>query len=274
MTCICRPRTSRWSLRSARISHGVLSGSSSARRWSITTGTRLAPSFTEPVSGSRSSINMRKSVVLPAPLGPIRPMRSRRKILVEKFSTMVRSPKRLEMLRAVMASAPDCSAVPTSMVARLAQLAQGAQAALVACAAGADALARPFGLALDQAVELVALGRLALEDLIRPVVELCISPVEAAHDAAVEPQYRAAQVREEAPVVAHQHVGALPGQKLVLQPFDGRQVEMVGGLVEQQHVGLGHQGAGERRAARLATRQLGGIFGAVELHLGQKRGDA
>ena len=48
---------------------------------------------------------------------------------------------------------------------------------------------------------------------------------------------------------------------------------MVGGLVEQQHVGLGHQGAGERRAARLAARQLGGIFGAVELHLGQKRGD-
>jgi hypothetical protein len=55
---------------------------------------------------------MRKSVVLPAPLGPIRPMRSRRKMRVEKFSTMVRSAQRLEMLRAVMASAPDCSAVP------------------------------------------------------------------------------------------------------------------------------------------------------------------
>ena len=49
---------------------------------------------------------------------------------------------------------------------------------------------------------------------------------------------------------------------------------MVGGLVEQQHVGLGHQRAGERGAARLAARQLAGIFGAVERHLGQQGRDA
>ena len=55
---------------------------------------------------------------MPAPLGPIRPMRSLRKMRVEKFSMITRSPQRLEMLRAVMASAPDCSADPTSMVAR------------------------------------------------------------------------------------------------------------------------------------------------------------
>jgi hypothetical protein len=48
------------------------------------------------------------------------------------------------------------------LAALLAQLAEGAQATLVAGAPGADALARPFGLALDQAVELVPLGRLAL----------------------------------------------------------------------------------------------------------------
>ena len=48
---------------------------------------------------------------------------------------------------------------------------------------------------------------------------------------------------------------------------------MVGGLVEQQHVGLGHQRAGERRAARLAARQLAGIVGAVERHLGQQGRD-
>src|SRR5262249_32222699 len=50
----------------------------------------------------------------------------------------------------------------------LAQLRERAQPALVAGAAGADALARPFGLALDQPVELVPFGRLTLEDVGRP----------------------------------------------------------------------------------------------------------
>jgi hypothetical protein len=78
----------------------------------------FAPSFTEPVSGKSSPISRRSKVVLPAPLGPIRPMRSLRKMRVEKFSMITLSPQRLEMVRAVMASAPDCSAEPTSMVAR------------------------------------------------------------------------------------------------------------------------------------------------------------
>ena len=65
------------------------------------------------------------------------------------------------------------------LAALLAQLAERAQAALVARAAGADALARPFGLALDQPVELVPLGRLALEDLARPRPRRRRSPCRA-----------------------------------------------------------------------------------------------
>src|SRR5436190_1978630 len=106
------------------------------------------------------------------------------------------------------------------LAALLAQLAQRPQTTLVAGAPRADALAGPFGLALDQAVELVPLGRLALEDLRRPVVEGVVALVEAAHDAAVEPQHRAAQGGEEAPVVAHQHIGAAPRRELRLEPFD------------------------------------------------------
>jgi hypothetical protein len=45
-------------------------------------------------------------------------MRSLPEIRVEKFSTITFSPQRLEMVRAVTASAPDCSAEATSMVAR------------------------------------------------------------------------------------------------------------------------------------------------------------
>ena len=160
MTCVCRPRTSRWSLRSARVSHGVLSGSSAARRWSITTGTRLAPSFTEPVSGSSSPISMRSSVVLPAPLGPIRPMRSRRKMRVEKFSTIGALAEALgdvargdgERARLLGRAGLDGGAAGRAdlLAALLAQFVERAQAALVARAPRADALARPFGLALDQ----------------------------------------------------------------------------------------------------------------------------
>src|SRR4030095_5158639 len=98
------------------------------------------------------------------------------------------------------------------LAALLPEFVELAQAALVARAPGADALAGPFGLALDQAVELVPLGRLAFEDFGRPALELAKTLVEAAHDAAVEPQHGAGEVGEEAPVVAHQHVGALPGR--------------------------------------------------------------
>jgi hypothetical protein len=164
-----------------QISHGVLSGSSALRRWSITTGIRLAPSFTVPLSGSSSPISILRSVVLPAPLGPIRPMRSVRKMRIEKSRTIALSPKLLEMPRAVMASAPDCSAWPASMVARpVGPICGGAACAVRRARAGRpslrvrrarNALARPFGLALDQPVELVPLGRLALEDVGRPGLE-------------------------------------------------------------------------------------------------------
>ena len=41
-----------------------------------------------------------------------------------------------------------------------------------------------------------------------------------------------------------------------LQPFDGRQIEVVGRLVEQQDVGIGRQHVRERRAPRLAAREV------------------
>ncbi len=55
--------------------------------------------------------------------------------------------------------------------------------------------------------------------------------------------------------------------QLVLQPFDRRQVEMVGRLVEQQNVGLGRQHARERSAPRLAAGKARGVFVAGETEL-------
>ena len=72
---------------------------------------------------------------------------------------------------------------------------------------------------------------------------------------------------EEAPVVADQHQRRARSRELVLQPFDRRQVEMVGRLVEQQDVGLGREHARERGAARLAAGKARGVFVAGEPEL-------
>ena len=42
---------------------------------------------------------------------------------------------------------------------------------------------------------------------------------------------------------------------------------MVGGLVQQKNIGLGRDGAGQRGAARFATRKLGGVFVAGKAKL-------
>ena len=62
---------------------------------------------------------------------------------------------------------------------------------------------------------------------------------------------------------------ALLGQAR-LEPFDGRQVEVVGRLVEQQDVGRRRQHVGQRGAAQLAARQRRGVLLAAEPQLLQQ----
>ena len=74
----------------------------------------------------------------------------------------------------------------------------------------------------------------------------------------------------------HDRAG-IAGEEL-LEPVDRLGVEVVGGLVEEQHVGLGEQHAAQRDAALLAARKLAhdgvprrepeGIGGDLELHVG------
>jgi hypothetical protein len=60
--------------------------------------------------------------------------------------------------------------------------------------------------------------------------------------------------------VADEHQAAAQAGQLGFQPFDGGEVEMVGGLVQQQQVGRRGQGAGQRGAAGLAAGEGGGAF--------------
>src|SRR5437868_4571268 len=60
--------------------------------------------------------------------------------------------------------------------------------------------------------------------------------------------------------MADDHQRAASRIEIVLQPFDRRQVKMIGRLVEKQDIGVRRQYARERGTARFATGQFRWIF--------------
>ena len=96
---------------------------------------------------------------------------------------------------------------------------------------------------------------LLFEQRVAPGFEGGEALIEPARAAAIEPDGRAGQIGEQAPVVADQHESGARLRKLLFQPFDRDEIEMVGRLVEQQNVRIGRERARQRRAARLAARQ-------------------
>ena len=73
--------------------------------------------------------------------------------------------------------------------------------------------------------------------------------------AAVEFEDPLRRVVEKVAVVRHRHHGARKFLQELLEPVDALGIEMVGRLVEQQHVGLGEQQPAQRDAALFAARQ-------------------
>jgi hypothetical protein len=76
-----------------------------------------------------------------------------------------------------------------------------------------------------------------------------------AQDAAVELDDARGHAVQEGAVVGDGHHAALEVDQQLLQPLDRVQVQVVGGLVEQQHVGLAHQRLGQRHALAGAAGQ-------------------
>src|SRR5437867_3985752 len=168
-----------------------------------------------PASGLSSPTIMRKSVVLPAPFGPITPT----------------SPPRGAQLLA----------------------ARGPRLALRL--PGARRHAHPLELARERAPArrglLLLLPEAALL-LLEPggVVTL---PRDA--EAAVELQDPARDVVEEVAVVGDRHHGARVLLEVTLEPRHRLGVEVVGGLVEQEQLGLAEEDLAERDAPPLAPRE-------------------
>ena len=122
---------------------------------------------------------------------------------------------------------------------------------------------RPFWPCRIQAVGLrLLLHAQAVALLLQPARVVAL-PGQAV--AALELQDPLGHVVEEVPVVGHQHDGAVVALQVGLQPVHRLGVQVVGGLVEQQQVGLLQQQAAQGHPALLAAGQVrhGGVPGGA-----------
>ena len=147
-----------------------------------------------------------------------------------------------------------------------AHLAEGLHAGLRALALGAGAAARPRLLLRELLLEgraPLALGLLGL-DLAGEVGVVVAGPVGQLP--AVELDDARGHAAEEGAVVGDEEDRHLRLQEEILHPEDRLQVEVVGGLVQEQQLGLGREGAGEEGAAAQASGEVevGAVLGKPE----------
>ncbi len=96
-------------------------------------------------------------------------------------------------------------------------------------------------------------ARVFFFDGVGPFLERRVAAIELEQPALAQPERRGRDAFEKAAVVADDEAGAALACDGALQLFDGSDVEVVGGLVEQQDVCIGREGARERGAAGFAA---------------------
>src|SRR4051812_24888790 len=156
------------------------------------------------------------------------------------------------------------AAMGAALVAQRVEIAESLDVAL---AAARDAVTQPVLLVDDLAVELVLVALFLREHLVAPSLEGTEAAVDLPDLAAVEPGGAAREIAQEAPIMADDHQRAAAALKLSFQPFDGRKIQVVGRLVQQQDIGRGRQHARERSAARFAAGDMRRILFAAEPEL-------
>jgi hypothetical protein len=135
-------------------------------------------------------------------------------------------------------------------------LAHGQQPAAAAFVAGAprrDAAEQPMLLALEGPVQAPGLLRLGCGDLLGPGVEVGVALVEPADRPVLQPEGLGGDPLQEGAVVADDQGRGAGGGELGLENFDGQDVEVVGGFVQQEDVGLFGEGPRQGGAPDLAA---------------------
>lgn len=144
----------------------------------------------------------------------------------------------------------------TPLTALMAHLLQCAHTAFVTSTARLDTLTDP-GLFLSQfLVEFgVFLGLDIHLMLLLSLVGRVIARVTP-ETATVQLQNLGREALQESPVVGDEQYGAREGRDLLFQPGDGIEIQMVGRLIEQQQVRVGHQRTRQRDTTTPAAGQV------------------
>jgi len=92
--------------------------------------------------------------------------------------------------------------------------------------------------------------------------------------AAIELEDARREARQQRAIVRHEEDGAAELEEPLFQRLDRLDVEMVGGFVEEQEIGIADQRAGERHAPSESPRQVGDLRVGVESVDRERGGDA
>ena len=74
------------------------------------------------------------------------------------------------------------------------------------------------------------------------------------------------QVIHKASVMADKEQGTLPFQQKLLEPVNGFNIKMVGGLIQQQQIGVTDQRSGQQYPALIAAGETGDIHIRIQRH--------
>ena len=221
---------------------------------------------------------MRKSVVLPAPFGPITPTMPPGGSLNERSSISSLSPKPFErwekfddIVAEPLGDRNDDLRRRRRLVVLLGdEIFVALDAGLGFGLARLGARGDPFGLGFE-----LALARLFLAAFLREALLLLLQPgriiaLIGNAAAAIEFENPARDIVEKIAVMGDDQDRAGISAQMALEPVDGFRVEMVGRLVEQQKLRLLEQQAAEGDAAALAAGEFAdrGVVGrtAERLH--------
>ncbi len=112
----------------------------------------------------------------------------------------------------------------------------------------------------DLAIELMPRPRLVVERKVAPSLEFGKPARQKTGLAAIEPDRVARKILQEPAVMTDNDKRRPRGFEFCLEPFDRRQVEVIGWLVEEQNIRLWREHTGERGAPSLAAREPRRIF--------------
>ena len=97
------------------------------------------------------------------------------------------------------------------------------------------------------------MGGFDLEPFVTQTQEFVVIAGKGKNLPTIEFDNAGGQFAQQSTVVGDEYHGATPAQQEFLEMGDGVEVEVVSGLVEEQHVGRGGKGPGKERAALEAT---------------------